>query len=111
MVWPDSFHAAIVSRQNWSRSAQRRRVFGIGGVSSWVRKPRSYTTLQGVPRPDAYEIPDLRCGVAAQDVHTDPARGRGSPPALGIHSRVDLRCTHEPHWWRSLHLPRISRPW
>ena len=37
-VWPDSFPAASVSRQNRSRLA-RRRVIGIDRASSWVRKP------------------------------------------------------------------------
>src|SRR5262249_41884777 len=50
---PDSFQAATVSCQNWSLH-RRRLVFGTGWVSSWVRKPQSYTTPQGVPGPDAY---------------------------------------------------------
>src|SRR5262249_20652297 len=53
---PDSFQAATVSRQN--RSPRRRRlVFGTGWASSGVRKPQSYPTPQGVPRPDAYDHP------------------------------------------------------
>ena len=36
---PDSFQAMIVSRQNCSRSAGLRRVFGIGRASSSARKP------------------------------------------------------------------------
>lgn len=37
--WPDVFQAAIVFRQNCSRSVRRRRVFGIGRASSEGRKP------------------------------------------------------------------------
>src|SRR5262245_11041328 len=59
-VWPDSFQAVMVSRQNWSLAARRRRVFGIGRASSRVSKLRSYPTPQGVPRPDVYRKPGAR---------------------------------------------------